>query len=205
MTDSNKYYRNQYRIPSTRRPGYDYGTPGYYFVTIITKNRIRLFGDPMRDHRNRAVVVLSDIGRVAATEWRRTAELRPYVQLDEWVVMPDHVHGIVVIRNRGAGESVTNTETDGDGGANGETVETHSRASLRDTNTTHIAEFGPQRHNLPSIIRGFKTAVTTNVRRSIDKSFAWQSRYHDRIIRNRPELERIRRYIRNNPEQWMGS
>ena len=202
MADPNTYFRGRYRIPSARRPGYDYGSPGYYFVTIITKNRIWWFGEPARDHRNRAVIMLSDIGRVAAGEWCRTADVRPYVELDEWIIMPDHVHGIVVIRDR---TTMAESETGDNDTNDGEPVETRRHASLRGpqptNNQNHPNQFGPQRHNLPSIVRGFKTAVTTRVRRSVDSTFAWQPRYHDRVIRNRPEMNRIRRYIRNNPEQ----
>ena len=214
-------YQNKYRIETVRRPGWDYARPGYYYVTINTHQRYHFFGEiapllndydingnnvVVETHRHASLqqhviyphndsipiafrgykkhIVLNPIGRVVAMEWLKTPSIRDYVRLDAWVIMPDHMHGIVVIEKN-------------------VTVETRSLASLPVTNNrTHKNKFGPQRHNLGSIIRGFKSACTKQIRGNLDSSFGWQPRFHDHIIRNQRELNRIRRYIRINPDQW---
>lgn len=85
-------FQGKYRIKSTRLPGWDYGSPGYYFVTICTRDRIPFFGDVTAGKMR-----LSPIGEIAAEEWAKTGEIRPNVVIDEWVVMPNHMHGIIVI------------------------------------------------------------------------------------------------------------
>jgi REP element-mobilizing transposase RayT len=129
---------------------------------------------------------LSYLGRIVRDELRRTERIRPDVTLDTFVVMPNHVHGIIVI-NRDP-----------------HFAETHCNVSLPGATDPDVGNrFGPQVDNLASIIRGFKssTAATIN-KRFGPNTFAWQPRYHDRIIRNADELERIRWYIRNNPRMW---
>jgi REP element-mobilizing transposase RayT len=85
-------YRGRYRIESARRPGWDYAAPGWYFVTLCTHRRACVLGE-VREGRMR----LSGIGRIVADEWQRTSRVRPNVALDAWVIMPDHLHGIIRI------------------------------------------------------------------------------------------------------------
>jgi REP element-mobilizing transposase RayT len=170
-------FRNKYKIGSKRKFGYDYSLPGKYFITICTKNRIKYFGKI----ENRKMV-LSEIGQVLQTEWLKTPLVRPdmNITLDEFVVMPDHFHAIIII-----GKNQYNQNHDN-----------------RDTQTMHCGStFSPQIKNLASIIRGVKSAVTQYAKKmKID--FEWQPRFHDHIIRNHTESERIRNYIRRNPENW---
>ncbi len=134
---------------------------------------------------------LSGIGEIVQHEWLRCVELRPdmNLSLDEFVVMPDHFHGILVI-----GDNEYNCHYNYCGGA------------MHRSTTMHCAptnEFGPQSKNLASIIRGFKSSVTIRARK-INPAFGWQSRFHDRIIRDDAEYERIAKYIRDNPKNWNG-
>jgi len=85
-------FKNKYRIESTRLKGWDYSSAGMYFVTICTRNRECLFGDVVNGEMH-----LSRIGEIVAEEWQNTPQVRPYVELDEWIVMPNHIHGIIVI------------------------------------------------------------------------------------------------------------
>jgi putative transposase len=85
-------YQNKYRIESARCPTWDYTSNGLYFVTICTKNRQCFFGDVVNEEMQ-----LSLMGAIVAEEWEKTAQIRPHVQLDAWVVMPNHFHGIIVI------------------------------------------------------------------------------------------------------------
>ena len=86
-------FKDKYRIESTRLKRWDYSAAGYYFVTICTKDRLCFFGDVSNGE-----MILSPIGDVVAEEWQKTAQIRPNVTMDEWVIMPNHVHGIIVIQ-----------------------------------------------------------------------------------------------------------
>ena len=161
-------FKGKYRIPSARLPGWDYASPGYYFVTIVTHGRIPYFGD-IADGKMR----LSPIGEIVADEWRKTPRIRPNVQLDEWVVMPNHIHGIIVIN-----------PTDDRG------VSTPTKNQKWKPNS------------LGSIINQFKSTCTKRIRAMGYPEFAWQSRFYDHIIRDEKSLQQIRTYICSNPLQW---
>lgn len=178
-TDRKKYFANKYRIQSTRLQNWDYGSNAAYFVTICTKNREHYFGRVV-DGR----MVLSDIGGIVETEWLKTFEMRPDMNLTmgEFVVMPNHFHAIIMI-----GENDYNATRRG---------AMHCASTATATN-----KFGPQSKNLASIVRGFKIGVTKNAR-MIHADFAWQSRYHDHIIRNDESFRNISNYIVNNPANW---
>lgn len=88
-------FRGKYRIESTRLKGWDYSNPGYYFVTICTKNREHFFG-----RVEKGKMLLSDIGNIIHLEWLQTQGLRQNVRLDAFQIMPDHMHGIVIITHR---------------------------------------------------------------------------------------------------------
>lgn len=177
-------YKNKYRIPSARLQTWDYGAHASYFVTINTKNGVHYFGE-IHD----GFMQLSEIGKTLKTEWLQTFEIRLDMNLlmGEYVVMPNHFHGIVII-----GENEFNLDGDGPGDA----------MHCVSTTTASQNKFGPQSKNLASIIRGFKSAVTINARK-IDAQFAWQPRYHDHIIRNNKSFKTISTYIQNNPQNWI--
>jgi putative transposase len=167
-------YKNKYRIKTARRAGYDYSQDGYYFVTICTKNRKMFFGDVMFGK-----IKLSQIGLTADKFWQEITAHFPFVKLDEFIVMPNHVHGIIIIDKK-----LLN-------------VETQNLASLPE----YKNKFGPQSKNLASVIRGFKVGVTKYA--NINKiDFAWQARFYDRIIRNDDELNKARQYIADNYFKW---
>lgn len=174
-------FQNKYRISSTRLQTWNYGWNAPYFVTICTKNRAPYFG-----HISDGVLNLSEIGEIVYDEWVRTFELRADMNLimDEFIVMPNHFHGIIIIGNNEYNE--------------------RSRSAMHGGSTNVDAScntFGPQCKNLASIIRGFKSAVTIKSRK-MDAQFAWQTRFYDHIIRDDTSLARIRNYIINNPKKW---
>ena len=159
------------RRRSVRLKGHDYTRPGSYYVTLCTANRECLFGDVIQGKME-----LNALGRIVETEWRKTADIRPNVAVDEFVVMPNHVHGILVMRR-------------------GERCKRGPRE----------ARFGqPVAGSVAAIIGQFKSVVTKTINRERDTPGAdvWQRNYYDRVIRNDRELRRIREYIRNNPAQW---
>ena len=153
---------------SIRLQGYDYSQAGAYFVTLCTQNRECLFGEIVNGEMR-----LNEAGRVVADEWINTAEIRDEIELDEWVVMPNHFHGILVI--------------------------TVGRGDRR------VAPTGPQPRSIGAVMAGFKSAATKRINelRQTPGMKLWQRNYWEHIVRNEPELNRIREYIHNNPAQWV--
>jgi REP element-mobilizing transposase RayT len=174
-------YQDRYRIPSNRLPGYDYGQNGAYFVTICTHNRQPYFGTievPGGDW-DAASLQPTSLGEKAAEYWAAIPQFAPFVQLDAFILMPDHLHGVLLFDKDEANE------------------ETRSIASLR----SYENRFGPQSRNLASVLRGFKSAVTMFARHH-QLEFQWQARFHDRVVRSEIELEKIRPYIMSNLSRW---
>ncbi|MCH9008587.1 hypothetical protein IIA29_11380 [candidate division KSB1 bacterium] len=183
MTDD--LFKNKYRIKSTRLQGWDYSRNGYYFVTICVKNRECAFGKIEDDE-----MVLSDIGKMTEQCWRGIPEHFPFVKLDEFIIMPNHIHGIIVIA-KDEDVDPANIET--------HNVETHNYASPPQHENPN--KFGPQSKNLASIIRGFKVGVKKWATMN-GIHFEWQPRFYDRIIRDEKELWNVRNYIRHNHLKW---
>ena len=194
-------YQNKYRIPSARLPNWDYGWHAPYFVTICTQNREHYFGEIVD-----AKMQLSEIGNIVETEWLKTFKMRSDMNLymGEFVIMPNHFHAIIII-----GENEYNTQCGINHRDAMHCVSTINASTINatpinatDTSKTHPKnKFGPQSKNLASIIRGFKIGVTKNAR-LINADFAWQSRFHDHIVRNEKSYNTISKYIINNPANW---
>jgi len=202
-------YKNKYRIPSSRLQNWDYDSNVLYFVTICTAQRECYFGKIIDGNME-----LSEIGKMVETEWIKTVEMRPdmNLQLGEYVVMPNHFHAIIIIGENRYNKKCNVNAVCGDGTGGTDGRDAMHRVSTATTATTatntsdyvieHKNKFGSQSKNLASIIRGFKSAVTINARKCTD-DFAWQSRFHDHIIRNNKSLQRIEQYIINNPVCWL--
>lgn len=178
-------YRNKYRIDSARLKNWNYANSAAYFVTICTANREHFFGEIMNGEFQP-----SEIGLITETEWIKSIEIRPDMNLSlgEYVVMPNHFHGILFI-----GDNDYNCVS------KNKTMDNGYRDAMHGVSTGNI--FGSQSKNLASIIRGFKSAVTTYSRKN-NIPFNWQPRFHDHIIRNEAEFERIANYIGNNVANW---
>jgi len=163
---------NQHKRKSIRLKEYDYSLPGEYFVTLCTHNHESTLGKIMN-----GVMQLNEFGKIVEEEWLRTPEVRPGIELDVFVIMPNHIHGIVVIKEE---TPIPN-------------VATHSCASLQ-----------RKPRSLGSIIAGFKSAATKRINelRHAPSFPVWQRRFYDRVIRNENELNNIRDYIYNNVLQW---
>jgi REP element-mobilizing transposase RayT len=197
-------YQGRYRIPSARWRTWDYSQNGAYFITICTAGWEYPFGHVADGH-----MILSPLGQAAHDCWVAIPEHFPFVVPDAFVVMPNHVHGIIVINktgDTGGGDETAGGETGGDA-----MVETQYFASLQTSSTPPPSSasstppaanrFGPQSGNIASIIRGYKTGVTMFARRN-GIAFAWQARYHDIVIRDARAHAAIRRYIAANPRRW---
>ncbi len=196
-------FQNKYRIPSARLRGWDYAAPGAYFVTICTHNRVCWFGDV-----HRAKMVLSEIGEIANEYWRNIPNHFENVQLGEYVVMPNHVHGIVIlteINGQGDGRDVacnvsTTDPTNTTDSTNiTDAMDTTGRANEK---TKNMSKISPKSKSLSTIMRSYKSAVKKWAGENKHPRFRWQTRFHDHIIRNENEFYRIADYIRNNPAKW---
>ena len=187
-------FQNKYRISSARLQSWNYANAGMYFITICTKNRECYFGEITTNHGRDAMHGVStttlkptEIGKIAHDEWFNTPHLRPDMNLElgEFVVMPNHIHGIICI-----GENEYNDER------------RQRRDAMHGVSTEYKNQFAPQSKNIASIIRGYKSAVTTYARKN-NNPFDWQSRFHDHIIRSNNDYLKISNYIINNPAKWV--
>ena len=180
-------YRNKYRIKSARLQNWDYGWNGAYFITICTQNRKHFFGEIVNSKMQ-----LSEIGMFAEKYWYEIPQHFPFVKLGAFVVMPNHIHGIIIIEKTNEERNVdVDVDVDVD-------VETQNFASLSSPSKN---KFGPQSKNLASIVRGYKIGVTKNAKK-IDSIWQWQSGYYDHIIRDDKSFKRISEYIIDNPIKW---
>ena len=167
--DPGKHHRRSIRLK-----GYDYSQAGAYFVTICTYDRVCLFGEIVDGE-----MVLNDSGRIVVNEWARTAQIRDEIELDEFVVMPNHVHGIIWIVGQHDIPKIV--------------VGAHRGAPL------HRAP-----RSLGSLIAGFKSTITKRINqdRGTPGAPVWQRNYYEHIIRDEESLNRIRQYIAGNPLRW---
>jgi REP element-mobilizing transposase RayT len=179
-------YLNKYRNSSARLQTWNYGSHGAYFITICTHNREHFFGEILD-----GLMQPSAIGEIVESEWIKTPAIRPdmNLELDEFVVMPNHFHAIIII-----GENEYNMERN-------IRRDAMHRVPTDEKHRVPVNEYGPQRKNLASIIRGFKSSVTVQAKK-MGMGTIWQPLFYDHIIRNEQSFERIRQYIINNPLNW---
>ncbi len=167
------YKRKQYQRKSIRLREYDYANPNWYYVTICSNDRKIIFGKV-----ENGKMLLNDYGKIVEEEWLKTKELRKNIDLDYYVVMPNHFHGIIIIESRDIASYVP---------------------------TDEYRKFGKvQPGSLGAIVRSFKSAVTKRINelgKNHSKSI-WQSNYYEHIIRNENDLFFTRRYIELNPLKW---
>ena len=175
---------------SIRLKGYDYSTAGAYFVTLCVKGRENLLGDIVDDNMQ-----LNEYGRIVETAWEWLGQQYPYVDLDEWVVMPNHLHGIIVICDDCRGDLRRCDSCTGDS-CKGDSCKGDSRKG--------DSRIAPTRKPLGRLVGAFKTVSTKeiNLIRGTPAAAIWQRNYYEHIIRNDGELARIRKYIDENPLKW---
>ena len=212
-------FRNKYRIQSHRMPNWDYAGSGYYFITIVTQNRECNLGNIVNTS-----MILSDFGKIVENEWYKSFEIRSELFLDEFILMPNHLHAIIIL------EKIKNKKTTNMNGLHGthgtgthgtHVVETHGRASLQSPEQSPEPSikqsiepiFIRKPKSISSFIAGFKSAIYSKIDDYIDENnlnipkynrnnHFFQPNYHDHIIRNNAEYERIKKYIINNPLNW---
>jgi len=171
------------RKNSNRLHGYDYSQPGAYFATVCACNRQNLFGEVVNDRME-----LNDAGIFARQCWQEIPQHFPGVALDEFVVMPNHVHGIIMISNETiVGESVGVQHVE----------PLRNNCPRRISNFQHVAP-----GSLGAIVRGFKSAVTRWFHANTQIKTVWQRNFYDHVVRDESELNRIRLYVQQNPARW---
>lgn len=203
-------FKGKYRVESTRLPNRDYAANGWYFVTICTQNRACFFGDVIDRQMQ-----LSTVGKIAQQFWAEIPNHFTHIYIDAYVIMPNHVHGIVVIDRPPTTSSIIAPNP----------VETRNFASLHDCEQDIVSRHHEQnsryeqqldaqttdRNNkfaplkpgsLQAIIHAYKSAVTRWCRKNSFDNFAWQPRFYEHIIRADGSLARIQQYINNNPVKW---
>ena len=180
---------------SIRLQGYDYSQNGAYFITLCTQDRKSIFGKIVNGEMQ-----LSPFGIIVRDEWQKTSEMRKNIEMDEFVVMPNHFHGIIVIDDGDIGRGAMPRAQD--------IEERESTGTLQRAPTKE--EFGkPTSNTIPTIIRGFKAAVTKQINTIQIKAGVynmperiWQKNYYEHVIRNETSLNKIREYIMSNPLNW---
>ena len=171
---------------SPRLKNWDYSTPGFYFITMVTKNRENLFGEIKNGE-----MILNDFGKIVKEEFLKSFKIRKELFCDEYIIMPNHIHAILFIED--------NTIVNGEFCMN--RIPHDTQQPRRDTRSCV-----PTGKSISSFVAGFKSIVTKRINelRNTPKLPFWQSRFHDRIVRNEIELYNIRNYIKNNPMNWTG-
>ena len=183
-----KKFQNKYRIPSARAPWWDYNNNGAYFITICAAGGKCLFGKINADE-----IILSETGVIVQQEWEKSFEIRAELFCDAFVIMPNHIHAIVQIKNNQndhAPKTPDNTDA------------YHSSAAATPADTPGVSHRAPK--SLSSFIAGFKSSATKQINewRRAPKTPVWQSRFHDHIIRNDDDYAHIKHYIETNPSNW---
>ena len=168
MCEFRKKFNERFRISSCRLKGWDYTKPGKYFVTICTHNRLCLFGRIENDD-----VFLNECGNVTKGCLTAISDHYPDVTLDQFIIMPNHIHFIVNIT---------------------------AHHNVRENNHSPLPS-GTSR-TIGSIVRGFKIGVTKWCHKNTGIHRVWQRNYYEHIIRNETELNDIRQYIMDNPANW---
>ena len=183
------YDPNRHHRRSIRLKGYDYTQPGAYFVTIVTQHRECLFGEIVNGQ-----MVLNEAGRIIQTVWDAIPEHHPGIENDAFVIMPNHIHGIVVITNVNASASAS---------VGAGLVPAHMAGVTAIRATTRVAP------TVGDVVGAFKSRTTVEYIRGVATygwtpfpGKLWQRNYYEHIIRNEHALDRIREYIVCNPLRW---
>jgi REP element-mobilizing transposase RayT len=216
-----KYNPDKRHRRSLRLKGYDYSSPGAYFITICTHQRECLFGEIVDGEMQ-----LNPLGNVVRSHWMKLSHHHAHVELDAWVIMPNHIHGILILNNLGRGaalgqdsehsndDSMPNATPSRDRGyTNFDWLPTEPGVAFGQESQSSPSDGLPNAAPLPprlgtgtvgAIVLNFKSVTTRSfnrIKRSPGSSI-WQRNYYEHIIRSKESLCRIRQYVYNNPLMW---
>ena len=170
-----------------RLQGWDDAASGLYFVTICTQKRQWFFGK-ITDGE----MLKNQMGEIAQKDWLSIPAHHKNVILDEFIVMPNHIHGILYLTDRDNLSEERNVAT----------LRATSLPNQTASPSDYFSKISPKGNSLSAIIRSFKVVVTRDIHRKVSESFAWQPRFYDHIIRKEEDLLNLREYIHLNPENW---
>jgi REP element-mobilizing transposase RayT len=176
---------SKFREVTSRYAGRDYSLTGKYFVTICTAGTKEWFANVINSK-----MYLSEIGHISSHMWYEIPVHFPFIGLDAFVVMPNHIHGIIVI-NRFIRTPIV-------GALHATPLPPHDATHL--VNKT-ISSISPKSGSLSVVVRSYKSAVTKHAHK-FDTNFSWQPGYYDTIICTTGQLSRIRKYISDNAQNW---
>ena len=183
------YAQDRHHRRSIRLANYDYSLPGAYFITMVAYQRECLFGNIVYGEMQ-----LSPMGQIAEEHWRLIPEHFLHVTLGAYVVMPNHVHGIIIIQGR---SDASPSER------RGTTLSCPNSTRSCPNSNPPREEFGkPVKGSIPTIIRSYKASVTNRIQKELNVTAIWQRNYYEHIIRNEAEHNRIHAYIESNPANW---
>lgn len=189
-------FKNKYRIESARLHGWDYRWAASYFVTICTHNKEYFFGNIENSEMH-----LNDMGKIAWDFWMEIPLHFPRITLDAFVVMPNHIHGMLILENctipvvekLPCNVSDSNQENVGLSGLQNQTLQCNV--------STKMSKISPKPGSISTVLRSYKSIVTKE-NHKIHADFEWQERFHDHIIRDQKSFETIQNYILTNPARW---
>ena len=191
-------FKNKYRISSPRYRGWNYAWNGIYFVTINTQKQKCYLGDIISGRMN-----ISDMGNIANNIWREIPLHFPFARLEDFVIMPNHIHGLIVIEKElsGGRDRVCGREDCCERDAINRVFTDDERRIINGGVTGYDNPMG--KNSLSEIVRWYKGRCSFEIHRlsGVD-NFHWQARFHEHIVRNEKSLEKISWYIRNNPAKW---
>ena len=192
------YHSKIHHRQSLRLAGYDYAKEGSYFITLCCAKRSPLFGEITQEGQ----MVLNTFGQIAHDEWVNTLNIRNNIELDAFVIMPNHIHAIIHIRRRGESNSPYGRDESNSPNGSGE-----SNSPLTEKGECNSPQRSPRRfvspsHTVGAIVRGYKSAVTKQLNQLHIGCEVWQRNYFEHIIRNDMAYQRISAYIKKNPAKW---
>lgn len=186
------------RKNSLRHPRWDYSDPAYYFVTLCTKNREPLFGEIKN-----GIMGLNDAGIVANDMWLKIPNHFAGVSLGEYVIMPNHVHGVIIVDSPGHVLGAIHSHGEMDVCDMDDSSNQTDRGAINHAPTgKYITHFPMGTGSLGEIIRWYKGRTAYEIRKHAYVQFHWQRNYYDHIIRSETGLQNITQYIWDNPRMW---
>ena len=194
-------FRNKYRIPSNRWQFWNYSDPGSYFITICIQHRVEKFHEiSLLGNIINGEIHLSEYGQIVKNEFYQMRNYNERAILDEWVIMPNHVHFIITLRKYDVPvEKIHEFSLP-------PTIPTSSTIQPTPSTENDIKQYRRLRRKMliPMIAGKFlqQTSKQINILRNTPGAKTWQPNYHDHVIRDKQEYERIRQYIINNPAKW---
>jgi putative transposase len=185
---------------SIRLKGYNYSQAGGYFITLCCYDRQCLFG-----HVQNGEMTLNQFGKIAHDEWIISAQIRTEIKLHQFVVMPNHIHGIIEIKNGAGGRGDRPVAQKSMGGgvlSMGDVVLLEGDQPVAPTG---VRPTGPCPKSIGVMIAGYKSSVTAqiNTLRNSPGLHVWQRNFYDNIIRDDESWQNIKNYIVNNPAKWL--